>query len=133
MGTNELFTGPGTSDRMQKLAESLPPYDLLKAYREAAQHFHTTDIVLVVVPDQKQLEGFNAMPRPAYVERAFQRWTEQQRALHPVARESAHRHLKLPVERPAFWLIVESPNDGAVGHVAIGAIFRPALDQASAS
>ena len=123
MGTNQLFTGPGTSERVKRIAESLPPYDLLKAYREARAHFRTDDIVLVVVPDE--LEGFTAQPRSAYVESAFRRWTEAQRAVHPLARESARQHLKLPADRPAFWLAIESPQDGAVGHCAVGAVFVP--------
>jgi len=131
MGTNELFTGPGTSDRMQRIAQSLPPYDLLKAYRDARAHFRTADIVLVVVPDE--IEGFVAQPRAAYVERAFARWTETQRAVHPLIRESAHQRLKLPLDRPAFWLAVESPQDGSVGYCAIGALFRPSLDEAQAA
>lgn len=132
MGQSQLFTGPGTSDRMKQLAESLPPYDLLKAYRDARAHFGTPDIVLIVVPDQ-QLEGFNAMPRPVYVEKAFRRFKPEQLALHPVASESAHARLKMPVDQAAFWLIVESPKDDGVGHVAIGSLFRPALDATSPS
>jgi hypothetical protein len=126
MGTSELFTGPGTSKRMKQIAESLPPYDLLKAYRDAQAAFGTSDIVLVVVPDE--LEGFVAQPRSVYLERAFRRWSPEQRAIHPLARESAHAHLKLPADQAAFWLAVESPQDEAVGHAAIGSLFRPSLE-----
>lgn len=125
MGTSQLFTGPGTSDRMKKIAESLPPYDLIKAYRDARDHFGTDDIVLVVVPDE--MEGFTAQPRAIYIENALKRWSAEQRVHLPLAQKSAHQHLQLPIERPAFWLAVESPQDGAVGHVAIGSIFRPGL------
>jgi hypothetical protein len=34
----------------------------------------------------------------------------------------------LPVDQAAFWLAVESPQDEAVGHVAIGSLFRPSLE-----
>ena len=137
MGTSELFTGPGTSERMRKIAESLPPYDLLKAYRDARATFGTDDIVLVVVPDE--LDGFVAQPRSVYVENAFKRWSPEHRAIHPLVRESAHRRLQLPAERPAFWLAVESPQDEAVGHVAVGSIARasvelsPSVDRADPS
>jgi hypothetical protein len=131
MGQSELFTGPGTSDRMKKIAESLPPYDLLKAYRDAVAHFHTTDVVLVVVPGE--FEGFVAQPRTAYLEKALKHWTEKHRAVLPIANESAHKRLMLPAEQPAFWLAVESPQDGAVGHVAIGSMFRTTLEEASLS
>lgn len=131
MGQSQLFTGPGTSDRMKQLAESLPPYDLLKAYRDARAHFNTPDIVLIVVPDDPQREGLNAMPRSAYVESAFRRFSEQQRRIHPVASASAHKHLKMPIDQAAFWLIVESPKDDGVGHVAIGTVFRPSLEAAA--
>jgi hypothetical protein len=116
---------------MQQIAESLPPYDLLKAYRDARVHFRTADIVLVVVPDQ--LEGFVAQPRDTYVERAFQHWSPAQRAIHPLVQQSAHQRLKLPLDRPAFWLAVESPQDESVGYCAIGAIFRPSLDAVEAA
>jgi hypothetical protein len=110
---------------MRRIAESLPPYDLLKAYRDARAHFRTTDIVLVVVPDE--FEGFVAQPRGAYIERAFLRWTDPQRAVHPLVQESAHQRLKLPLDRAAFWLAVESPEDESVGYCAIGALFRPSV------
>src|SRR5580658_11397 len=111
MGQSQLFTGPGTSDRMKQVAESLPPYDLLKAYRDARAHFDTPDIVLIVVPDEPERAGFNAMPRAAYVAKAFRHFNRSQLQLHPVAKGSAHKHLKLPTDQPAFWLIVESPKD----------------------
>ncbi len=123
MGQSQLFTGPGTSDRMKQIAESLPPYDLLKAYRDARAHFGTDDIVLIVVPDE--VDGFVAQPRAVYMEKALVRWNAQQRVHLPLAQKSAHQHLMLPTERPAFWLAVESPKDGAVGHVAIGSVFVP--------
>jgi hypothetical protein len=129
MGQSELFTGPGTSDRMKRIAEGIPPYDLLKAYREAVAHFQTADVVLVVVPEQA--DGFTAQPRAVYVERAFRLWTAEQRQHHPLAKESAHQRLALPQERPAFWLVVESPKDGAVGCCAIGCLFRPSPIESS--
>ena len=126
MGTSELFTGPGTSDRMRRIAESLPPYDLLKAYRDARAHFGTADIVLIVVPDE--MEGIVAQPRAVYIEQALHRLSERLRAVHPLVKQSAHQQLKMPADRPAFWLAVESPQDQSVGYCAIGGLFRPSLD-----
>lgn len=132
MGVNELFLGPGTSERMQQIAQSLPPYDLLKAYREAQSAFGTDDIVLVVVPDE--VDGIVAQPRPVYLETALRHWTPQQRATIPlpIVQKSAHRHLLLPADRPAFWLAVESPQDGATGYAAIGCVLRPSEPTADA-
>ena len=105
---------------MQKVAESMPPYDLLKAYREATQAFNTPDVVLLVI--EGEIEGFQAMPRTAYIEQAFRRWNDKQRRVHPLARESAHKRLKMPAEAPAFWLVVEFPESQEVGCCAIGAV-----------
>lgn len=127
VGTSELFTGPGTSPRMKRIAESIRPYDLLKAYRDARAHFRTADIVLVVVPDE-ELQGFVAQPRATYIEQALRHWTPQQRAVHPVVRQSAHQRLQLPLDQAAFWLAVESPQDQVTGYCAIGTLFRPSVD-----
>jgi len=113
---------------MQKIAQSLPPYDLLKAYRDARAHFATSDIVLVVVPDE--MEGIVAQPRAVYIERALQRLSERLRSVHPLVRQSAHQRLKLPADQPAFWLVVESPQDESVGYCPIGAVYRPSVSSA---
>jgi len=129
MGKIELFLGPNTGDRMRQIAQSIPPHDLLKAYREASEHFGTKDIVLIVVP--AEADGIHAFPRPVYVEQAFRRFNEEQRSHHPLAKESAQRRLTMPVDRPAFWLVVESPDDDAIGCCAVGAIHRQELSEAA--
>ena len=52
MNKTELIIAHGTSDGMKKIAESLPPYDLLRAYREARATFNTPDILGGAVIDQ---------------------------------------------------------------------------------
>ena len=108
---------------MRKVAESLPPYDLLKAYREATRTFNTTDIVLVVAAGEN-VEGFQAFPRSAYIEQAFRRWTEQQRSVHPIAKDPAHKRMQMPADSPAFWLVVEMHEQGIIGCCAIGAYLQ---------
>jgi hypothetical protein len=118
MNKTELIIAPGTSPKMKKIAESLPPYDLLKAYREARHTFNTSDIVVVV--SQGDVEGFQVFPRSTYVEQAFRRWNEVQRAAHPLAKEAAYKRLQMPAEAQAFWLVVEMPESESVGCCAIG-------------
>ena len=118
MNKTELILAPGTSPRMRKIAESIPPYDLLKAYRDAVRVFDNTDIVLVVA--ENNVEGFQAFPRGAYIEQAFRRWNDHQRAAHPIA-QPAHKKMQMPVDSPAFWLVVEMPESGEAGFCAIGA------------
>ena len=119
MNKTELIIAHGTSDGMKKIAESLPPYDLLRAYREARATFNTPDIVLVI--HQGNDDGFISTPRSAYIEQAFRRWSEVQRAAHPLARDPAHKRLQMPADALAFWLVVEMPEQEAVGCCAIGA------------
>lgn len=125
MNKTELILAPGTSPKMKELVERLPPYDLLKAYREARQHLNTSDIVLVVVTD-RELEGFQAFPRSEYIEQAFKRWKPEQRKAHPCARESAQRKLQMPQDSLAFWLVLEMHEASGVGFVAVGAYLHKA-------
>lgn len=113
----ELILAPGTSPNMKKMAESIPPGALLQAYREARETFRTSDIVLVV--NKENTEGFLASPRAAYIEKAFVRWNDVQRAAHPLAREAAQKKLQMPLDALAFWLVVEMPEQGAVACCAI--------------
>jgi hypothetical protein len=119
MNKTELIVAPGTSPDMKKIVESFPPFDLLRAYREARATFNTNDIVLVL--NQTNEDGFLASPRSAYIEKAFVRWNETQRAAHPLARDPAQKRLQMPLEAQAFWLVIEMPEKQAVGCVAIGA------------
>lgn len=125
MSPSQLVLSPGTSERMQKVARSIPPYDLLKAYREAKRAFGTSDVVLVVADEDA--EGFVAKPRTAYVDEAFRRWKADMLAAHPLAKESAHKRMKMPVEADAFWLVVEFHETGEVGCCAIGAVVVPEI------
>jgi hypothetical protein len=124
MRATQLFFAPGTSEPMQKLAQAIPPYDLLKAYRDATVAFNTTDVVLILAVKDEQVEGFVAKPRSSYVEEAFVRWSPVQRAMHPLARESAHKKTNLPKETPAFWLVIESEEKGAMLCCAIGSYLQ---------
>ena len=126
MNATQLFFAPGTSEPMKKLAQSLPPYDLLKAYREATVAFSTTDVVLVLAVRDNQVVGFVAKPREAYIEEAFRQWTPAQRAIHPLASSAAHKKVQLPQDAPSFWLVIESEEKGAVMCCAIGT-FRESM------
>lgn len=119
MNKTELIIAPGTSPDMKKIAESLPPYDLLRAYREARHTFNSNDIVLVV--NQQNEEGFQASTRSVYVNEAFRRWNDVQKAAHPLASSPAYKRLQMPEDAQAFWLVIEMPEQQAVGCVAIGA------------
>ena len=125
MNATELIFAAGTSEAVQKVARRLPPFDLLKAYRDARIAFNTGDIVIAVTDGD--VSGFTAMPRPVYVEEAFRRWTDEQKKLHPLPKESARKKLKMPDEFPAFWLVIQFPDDGAIMCCAIGAYLRESV------
>lgn len=120
MNATRLFFAPGTSEQTQKLAETIPPYDLLNAYREARIAFDTTDVVLILAVRDGNVEGFVAKPRAAYIEEAFGKWSQKQRKMHPLCRESAHKKTSLPLEMPAFWLVIQAEDKDAVICCAIG-------------
>jgi hypothetical protein len=120
--STELIVAPGTSDRMKQVAQSIPPYDLIKAYRDARVSFNSNDIVLAIA--EGDVQGFTAMTRAVYIELAFRRWTPEQRKIHPLSKESAHKRMKMPADTPAFWLVIESPDSGAIGYCAIGAVYH---------
>ena len=123
MTKTELIFAPGTSPAMKKAAESLPPYDLLKAYREAAVAFRTNDIVIVVATGDN-VETFEAFPRSEYIKLAFRRWNEKQMQVHPLAKDPAYKRLQTPADSPAFWLVVEAPEAESIGCCAIGAFLH---------
>jgi hypothetical protein len=104
---------------MKKIVESIAPRQLLGAYLEAREQFQTADIVLVGHREGNE-DGFAAAPRSVYVETAFVRWNEMQRAAHPLARESAQKKLQMPMDALAFWLVIEMPEEGAIASCAIG-------------
>lgn len=120
MQATELIFAPGASDHVKKAAQSLPAYDLLKAYRDARTQFNTNDIVLAVVVGDP--ETFIAMPRAAYVDQAFRRWNEKQKQMHPLAKDKAHGSLKVPFDTPAWWLVLEYPDKGMIECCAIAAV-----------
>ena len=132
LNATQLFFAPGTPEPMQKLVQSFPPYDLLKAYRDATVAFNTTDIVILPVVRNGEMEGYDARPRSAYIEKAFQQWIqrygEQGLQTHPlpIARESAHKRTALPTSTPAFWFVVQSENGGIEG-CAIGTLREAAI------
>jgi hypothetical protein len=110
---------------MEKIANTIPPYDLLKAYRDASRAFGTRDVVLIVAEDDA--DGFIAKPRSVYIDEAFRRWNPSMRAMHPVTKESAHQKMKLPEDADAFWLAVEFHESGEVGYCAIGTVVATKL------
>lgn len=126
MNATELIFAQGTSEPMKQLAQQIPPYDLLKAYRDATIAFASRDVVLVVASGTTEEQGFVAMPRSAYIEKAFARWNNKQRSIHPLAKESAHKKMKMPAESPAFWLVIEDHDNGAMSCCAIGAFLHEA-------
>ena len=109
--------GPRTSPQVQKLAQSIEPYDLLKAYRDGVNAFGTNDIVLLVVITGNEMHDFQSWPRAAYVARSMNAAAKQ---LHPVGRQSAHKALQMPPIDPAFWLVFELHDDETILAAAVG-------------
>lgn len=114
-----LEFGPDTPERMKDLVKSIPPYDLLQGYRQAAQEFNTTDIVLIIAVHDEEVLAFEAKPRAVYVKEAF---NNAATTLHPMAKTSAHRHMKMPKDNPAFWLVLELRDKDTVLTCAIGGV-----------
>jgi hypothetical protein len=120
MRATGLFFAPGTSKPMQELAQTIPPFDLLNAYREATVAFNSTDIVLVLAAQDGEVKGFVAKTRASYIDEAFGKWSPAQRKMHPLCNHSAHKKTSLPAEVPAFWLVIQAEDKGAVLCCAIG-------------
>jgi len=114
----ELFFAQGTDEKVKRAAQNYPPYDLLKAYRDAQAAFNTNDIVLVVTDGQP--EGLAAYPRSAYIAEAFRQWGPERLKIHPVS-EPARKKLKVPQDLPAWWFAMQFPDSGAIVFCAIGA------------
>lgn len=119
-----LEFAPGTSDTAKRLAQQLPAGAMLQAYRTAKRAFNTTDIVLVIADHDP--EGFDAMPRSEYVQKALGKNTPQQLRVLPIANQTAHQRMKMPVldnvESNAFWLVIESRENQASVMCAVGAV-----------
>jgi hypothetical protein len=112
-----LEFAPETHPNVKALAQSVPAFDLLTAYRKAAHAFSTTDVVLVIAVHDEEVRDFQAMPRAAYVAKSMNRSAQ---LLHPVARESAHQKMKMPVDSPAFWVVFELHDKHTIVPCAIG-------------
>jgi hypothetical protein len=99
-----LEFAPGTHADVKRMAQAVPPYDLLKAYREATVKFGVTDIVLLIALSRGEVINFEAWPRQDWMQQAM---NDAARKTHPVARASAHKKMKMPASSPAFWIIFE--------------------------
>jgi hypothetical protein len=106
---SSLEFAQGTDENTKKLVQSIPPYDLLVAYRQASAQFGTDDIVLIVAARDEEVVAFEARPRAAYISQAF---NEAAKKLYPIAKESAQQRMKLPKECAAFWLVLELEDRG---------------------
>jgi hypothetical protein len=102
MVKTSLVCAAGTPDEVKRMAQAVPPYDLLKAYREGSQKLGSTDLILVIAMDRGEAVSLKAWRRVDFVEQAP--LNEVARRAHPIARESAHKKMKIPPAYPAFWL-----------------------------
>jgi hypothetical protein len=128
-----LEFAPETHPNVKAMAQSVPAYDLLVAYRRATYEFNTTDVVLVIAVHDEEVREFQAMPRAAYTALAM---NESARLLHPIARESAHQKMKMPPDSPAFWVVFElhDSDKGVVVPCAIGSYkYESAPDETTSS
>jgi hypothetical protein len=98
-----------TNDATKKLVQSLPPYDLLVAYRRASSEFGTTDIVLIIGARDEEVVAFQARPRLEYIAQAF---NEAAKKVFPIAKESAHKKMMMPKDCAAFWVVLEMEDRG---------------------
>jgi hypothetical protein len=119
MVKSSLEFAPGTAEPTRKLVQSLPPYDLLVAYRNAVKEFNSADIVLLVGVQGGEVGAFEAMTRATYVTQAF---NATARGIHPMARESAHKKMSMPPDTAAFWIAVELRDDDTVITCAVGEV-----------
>jgi len=108
LGTALEFAA-GTTDDCKRLVTHLfqDPGAVLGAYRVAREQFRTGDLVLVTA--EHDPSGFEATPRPHYVERlrtGLGRDGAKLLAVLGVAHQSAHKIASLPWESDAFWLVV---------------------------
>ena len=106
---SSLEFAQGTNDATKKLVQSLPPYDLLIAYRQASAKFGTTDIVLIIGAHDEEVVGFQAWPRLEYIAKAFNKTAKK---VYPIAKESAHRKMMMPQDCAAFWIVLEMEDRG---------------------
>jgi hypothetical protein len=98
---------PGSpEERIEKLVVGLvSPTELVAAYMNGVVTHKVSDLVLVIATHDAEV--ITAWPRSKYIESALSKCTKEQLAAIRLAQESAHRVVKLPAERVAFWLVVE--------------------------
>jgi|WetSurMetagenome_2_1015567.scaffolds.fasta_scaffold228057_2 hypothetical protein len=97
---------PGSAaEEVEKIVAALfpVPTDLLAAYQQGLHAHKTSDLVLVVAKEDAEI--ISAWPRREYIKSALHRCPKA--ALPRLAHESAHRIAKLPIDSPAFWLVIE--------------------------
>jgi hypothetical protein len=102
-GTKLEFEPGIPQDLQADIQNLLPAEDLFAAYRLGQMTYRTNDIVLVVA--RHDTEVINAFPRGQYVKAALK--NDEARRRSRIAHKSAHQVALLPVESPAFWLVVE--------------------------
>jgi hypothetical protein len=116
---SSLEFAPGTSDAVKSVVRTIPPYDLVVAYRQAAQEFGHNDIVLLIAIQGEEPIGFEAMPRTAYMAKAF---NQAAKRIHPMASATAHQKMRMPGDSVAFWLVLELRDQDAVLTCAVGEV-----------
>lgn len=110
----DLNFAPGTTEACQTLVKQIPPDRLFDAYRQGRHSLRTSDIVVIVAPEDMEKTGVRCMPRAEYVSVALRQCSNEQRArltkggaFSGIANVTAHKVMKLPIESDVFWLVLE--------------------------
>lgn len=101
------FASGTTNDCKRLVAKLFPPGEILGAYRQARSALGTGDLVLVT--EEADPSGFQAMPRVEYVKKIKGAMGHLARKTLPalgIAQRSAHGVAQLPFESDAMWLVV---------------------------
>jgi len=108
-----LEFAPGTTDACKRLVAKLfQPGEILGAYRQAREMFHTGDLVLAV--SEQNPSGFRVEPRIAYLKnlrQALGHNAPKVMSALGIAQKTAHAVVKLPFESEAMWLVVSRGQD----------------------
>lgn len=103
-----LEFAPGTTDECRRLVGSiLTPGAILGAYRDARAMYGTSDIVLVVYPDQSaDINGGSRSEYRSHLRQLFGRRASE----FKMYSESAHSVMSLPKESEAMWLVIHAQS-----------------------
>ena len=99
-----LEFAPGTTEECKRLVGKIPPASILMAYRTARENHKSTDIVLVMMPDES--EDIHGGPRLEYAKH-LTRVFGARAAAFGVYDKSAHSVMKLPGDSEAMWLVID--------------------------